>query len=133
VWCESLDNENKEQRIENIKELETVVEIATGADVDINELKIPRIEKTELERIVEEKCTKVITTVICEGDIVGVNSGRYWVEGKVVRVSRFGISIQNPEKEFIVRLGKINMITIHQRGKIYKKYKDAINEFFKNT
>jgi len=133
VWCESLGNENKEQKIETVSDLQTVVEMTTGADIDINELKIPRIEKTELERIIEEKCTKVITTVICEGDIVGVNSGRYWVEGKVVRVSRFGISIQNPEKEFIVRLGKINMITIHQRGKIYKKYKDAINEFFKNT
>jgi len=128
-----LNNESKEQKIETINDLQTIVDMTTGSDVDINELKIPRIEKTELEKIIEEKCTKVITTIICEGDIVAINSGRYWVEGKVVRVSRFGISIQNPSKEFIVRLGKINIITIHQRGKIYNKYKDAINEFFKNT
>ena len=128
-----MSNENKEQKIETVNDLQTIVDMTTGADIDINEFKISKVEKTELERIIEEKCTKVITTVICEGDVVAINSGRYWVEGKVVRVSRFGISIQNPEKEFIVRLGKINMITIHQRGKIYKKYKDAINEFFKNT
>lgn len=128
-----MDNESKEQKIETVSDLQTVVEMATGSDVDVNELKIPIVEKTEMEKIVEEKCTKIITTIICEGDVVAINSGRYWVEGKVVRVSRFGISIQNPTKEFIVRLGKINMITIHQRGKIYLKYKDAINEFFKNT
>ena len=133
MWCESLDNENKEQKIENIKELETVVEIATGADVDINELKIPRIEKTELERIVEEKCTKVIVTVVCEDDTVTINSGRYWIEGKVSRVSRYGIAVVNPSKEFLVRLGKINVVVIHKRGKVYKKYKDAIDKFFKNT
>jgi len=128
-----LSNENKEQKIETVNDLQTIVDMTTGADIDINEFKISKVEKTELERIIEEKCTKIITTIICEGDIVGVNSGRYWVEGKVVRVSRFGISIQNPTKEFVVRLGKINIITIHQRGKIYNKYKDAINEFFKNT
>jgi len=128
-----LSNENKEQKIENIKELETVVEIATGTDVDINELKIPRIEKTELERIVEEKCTKVIVTVVCEDDTVTINSGRYWVEGKVSRVSRYGIAVVNPSKEFLVRLGKINVVVIHKRGKVYKKYKDAIDKFFKNT
>jgi hypothetical protein len=128
-----LSNENKEQKIETVSDLQTIVEMTTGADVNINELKIPKVEKTELERIIEEKCTKIITTIICEGDVVAINSGRYWVEGKVVRASRFGISVQNPTKEYIIRLGKINMITIHQRGKIYTKYKDTIDEFFKNT
>jgi hypothetical protein len=70
--------------------------------------------------------------VICEGDIVGVNSGRYWVEGMVSRVSRYGIAIVNPSKEFMIRLGKINVAVIHRRGKIYEKYKDAIDKFFKN-
>jgi len=135
-----MSNENPNEHPKTVKELEKVVEEITksseAVDVSVNEIMekfdIARPEKTELEKIIEEKCIKIITTVICEGDIVGVNSGRYWVEGMVSRVSRYGIAIVNPSKEFLVRLGKINVAVIHKRGKVYEKYRDAIDKFFKN-
>jgi hypothetical protein len=131
-----MSNENPNENPKTIKELEKVVEEITktgeAVDIDINEMLEKFRSRTELEKVIEEKCVRVITTVICEGDVVGVNSGRYWVEGVVNRVSRYGIAIMNPSKEFLVRLGKINVVVIHKRGKIYEKYKDTIDKFFKS-
>jgi hypothetical protein len=125
-----LSNEKKEQRIENINELETVVEIATGADVNVNELKTPSKDIAKDYEKVAEKCVKVISSIVCEEDVVSVAIGRYWVEGKVISVSKFGITVQNPLKEHTIRLGKISFVVIHQRGKHYSKYIELINKIF---
>jgi len=39
-----------------------------------------------------------------------------------VKVSKFGIVVRNPTKEHIIRLGKIAMLIILERGDVYKKY-----------
>jgi len=125
-----LSNENKEQKIETISDLQTVVEMTTGAEVDINEIKTPSNEKIKEYEKVVEKCVKMISSIVCEEDIVSVAIGRYWIEGKVVSVSKFGITVQNPLKEHTIRLGKISLIVIHQRGKYYSKYIELINKIF---
>jgi len=69
-----------------------------------------------------EKCITFVDYTVCEGDKVRVLLGRYWVEGAVIRASKFGIVVKNPVKEHIIRLGKITMIVIVERGDIYKKF-----------
>ena len=125
-----MNSENKEKKIETINDLQTVVEMTTGAEVNVNEIKTPSNEKIkEYEKIVE-KCVKVISSIVCEEDVVSVAIGRYWVEGKVVGVSKFGITVQNPLKEHMIRLGKISLVVVHQRGKYYSKYIELINKIF---
>jgi hypothetical protein len=125
-----LGNENKEQKIETVSDLQTIVEMTTGADVNINDLNTPSKDIAKDYEKVAEKCVKVISSVVCEEDVVSVAIGRYWVEGKVVSVSKFGITVQNPLKEHTIRLGKISFVVIHQRGKHYSKYIELINKIF---
>jgi len=71
-----------------------------------------------------EKCIHFVDYTVCEGDKVRVLLGRYWVEGEVIKTSKFGIVVKNPVKEHIIRLGKIAMIIVLQRGDVYKKYSE---------
>jgi len=71
-----------------------------------------------------EKCIHFVDYVICENDKVKILMGRYWVEGEVIKTSKFGIVVKNPVKEHIIRLGKIAMIIVLQRGDVYKKYSE---------
>jgi len=87
-----------------------------------SEEKIEVVKDSIDNESVLERCMHFVDYVICENDKIKVLMGRYWIEGRVVKVSKFGIVVRNPTKEHIIRLGKIAMLIILERGDVYKKY-----------
>jgi len=104
--------------IKTLKDLEDTINKQSGKQGEAQ----GEAQSTSSDLSVLEKCIHFVEHVVCEEDRVKVLIGRYWIEGAVVKVSKFGIVVKNPVKEHIIRLGKIAMVIVQERGEVYKKF-----------
>jgi len=104
--------------IKTLKDLEDTINKQSGKQGEEQ----GDVQGTSSDLSVLEKCIRFVEHIICENDRVNVLIGRYWVEGVVVKTSKFGIVVKNPIREHVIRLGKIAMVVVQERGEVYKKF-----------
>lgn len=80
------------------------------------------IERKKMEL---ELCGNVRGLTVCVDDEILVRVGRYYYSGKVINISKLSIVMLNSTSEVAIAIGKISVVEIIRRGRVYENTRKA--------